>query len=248
MALREELERQGHWLFKWRSYLPLLILPIFLIALRNAEYLERVVGPTAEAFWEGFCVALSFLGLTVRCVTIGYVPKGTSGRNTRVQKTHTLNTTGMYSIVRHPLYLGNLIIFLGITLFVQTWWFVLLAMAAFWLYYERIMFAEEEFLRKEFGDVYLEWAAHTPAVLPNFRNWQKPSLSFSFRNILKREYSGFFGTMASFTFLKLVGNLLAEGTWELGWTWGTFFGVGVVVYLILRTMKKKTNLLDVEGR
>jgi hypothetical protein len=44
MALREDLEKQGSWLFKNRSYLPLLGIPILLIALRNSEYLERTFG------------------------------------------------------------------------------------------------------------------------------------------------------------------------------------------------------------
>jgi hypothetical protein len=86
MAIREEMEKYGNWLFRWRSYLPLLILPILLIALRNSEYLERHVGNLAEGFWEGFCVAISFLGLIVRCFTVGYIPEGTSGTNKRAQK------------------------------------------------------------------------------------------------------------------------------------------------------------------
>ncbi|MDI6728972.1 MAG: hypothetical protein QMD44_08640 [Thermodesulfovibrionales bacterium] len=42
MALKEELEKHGEWLFKWRSYLPLLILPVVLIALKDFEYLGGI--------------------------------------------------------------------------------------------------------------------------------------------------------------------------------------------------------------
>ena len=38
MALKEELERSGGWLFKYRSYLPILVIPVFLIALREFNY------------------------------------------------------------------------------------------------------------------------------------------------------------------------------------------------------------------
>ncbi|MBU6392683.1 MAG: DUF1295 domain-containing protein [Planctomycetes bacterium] len=170
MALRNELEKQGRWLFKWRSYLPLLMLPILLIALRDSEYLERIAGNLAENIFDGFCIAISFVGLAIRCITVGYVPKGTSGRNTKGQKAKTLNTTGMYSIIRHPLYFGNFIIFLGVTLFVEVWWFNLIAILAFWLYYERIILAEEKFLRQEFGDLYLKWAEKTPTFMLKFGN------------------------------------------------------------------------------
>ena len=45
----------------------------------------------------------------------------------------------------------------------------------FWLYYERIMLAEEEFLRARYGKAFDDWAARTPAFLPNFRHWVPPT-------------------------------------------------------------------------
>lgn len=248
MALREELEKQGNWLFRWRSYLPLLFLPVLLIALRESEYLELVFGDTVQDFYEIFCITISFLGLAVRCITIGFVPKGTSGTNRKQQNAEVLNTTGMYSIVRHPLYFGNFLIFLGITLFIQVWWFNIISILLFWLYYERIMFAEEEFLRKKFGNFYLEWAEKTPAFFPKFGNWKQPSLSFSFRNVLKRECIGFFEIITSFTFLDIVSDIFTEGKLELDLGWAIFFTIGLIIYLTLRTLKKKTKILDVDGR
>jgi protein-S-isoprenylcysteine O-methyltransferase Ste14 len=248
MALREELEKQGAWLFRWRSYLPLIILPLLFVALRNSEYLERTAGDAAETFWEVLCAAISLLGLTIRCITVGYVPEGTSGTNKRAQKAEILNTTGMYSVVRHPLYLGNFIIILGITLFVQVWWLILVAVLAFWLYYERIMFTEEEYLRRKFGNSYLKWARRTPSFLPKFKNWQKPCLAFSFRTVLRRESSGFFGIITSFIFLEVMGDILTEGKLELDLLWAILLIISIVTYLTLRILKKKTRLLNVEGR
>ena len=63
--------------------------------------------------WQMLCISVSFLGLFIRIVTVGRAPIGTSGRNTREQVANTLNTTGIYSLVRHPLYLGNYLVFLG---------------------------------------------------------------------------------------------------------------------------------------
>ncbi|MEW6002647.1 MAG: isoprenylcysteine carboxylmethyltransferase family protein [Nitrospirota bacterium] len=248
MALKDELEKQGRWLFRWRSYLPLIIFPILLIALRESEYLERTVGDFYEDLWEGLCVALSFIGLAIRCIVVGYAPEGTSGRNTKKQIAKTLTTTGMYSILRHPLYLGNFFIFLGIILFTQVWWFVLISTFAFWLYYERIMLAEEVFLQKKFGDTFLEWAEKTPTFLPKFKNWQQPTLAFSLKNILKREYTGFFVIIASFTLLEIIGDIFAEGRLELDLAWMIIFIVGLITYLTLRILKKKTKILNVEGR
>jgi protein-S-isoprenylcysteine O-methyltransferase Ste14 len=244
MTLREQLERQGTWLFRWRSYLPLVLLPLFIMALYSSKDVEDVGGNA----WEIFCFLFSFMGFILRCFTVGYVPKNTSGRNTTIQRAHTLNTTGMYSIVRHPLYVGNFFMLFGIVLLPKVWWFILIMVLMFWLYYERIIFAEEEFLRKQFGAMFCEWATKTPAFFPKFNRWRPPNLPFSFKIVLKREYSGFFGLIATFTGIEYIRDLITKGTLELnqGWTWCFLFGG--IVYLILRTLRKKTSLLHVEGR
>lgn len=248
MALREDFERQGNWLFRWRSYLPLLLLPLLIIALLSPENSTKSEENTFLTLYKVFCVSLSFAGLLIRCLIIGYIPRGTSGRNTKRQKAATLNTTGIYSMVRHPLYLGNFTIFFGLVLSVQVWWFALIFILTFWLYYERIMFAEEAFLRDKFGEAYLAWAAKTPAFIPRFKNWQKPDIPFSFKYILKREYSGLFGIIIGFVSLEIIKGLLTEGKFRLSADWMAFFSAGLIVYLLLRTLKKKTKVLSDEKR
>ena len=244
MALREELEGQGKWLFRWRSYLPLLLIPLLFLALRHSGGLERVGGPVAAGVFKGFCVAISFAGLAVRGITVGYIPTGISNRNTARLEAVDVRTTGAYSIVRHPLYFGNFLIFLGVTLSIQVWWFVLIAALAFWLYYERIMLAEEEFLRSKFGEAYSEWATRTPAFFPRVKSWRRPVTPFSFRNVLRREYTGFFEIIAAFALLDFVGNWLAEGRPRFSLAWGILLAIAFVTYLTLRTLKKTTRLLE----
>ena len=248
MPVRQRLEEQGRWLFRWRSYLPLLVLPILIPTLRNSESLERAAGSSAQNFWEIFCFGISLVGLGIRCVTVGHVPAGTSGRNTKGQKAATLNTTGMYSIVRHPVYLGNLIITLGLVLFVGVWWFFLIVLLAFWLYYERIILAEEVFLQAKFGSSYLDWAEKTSGFLPRFKNWQRPSLLFSVRSVLRREYSTIFLIVVCANLLDAGADLMAEGKLELDLGWLALLIIASIAYLTLRTMKKKTAMLDVVGR
>lgn len=191
MALKEEFEQIGNWLFRWRSYLPLLMIGNVVLFMEHFDYIGHSHSHSLDQLWEIICLLISFLGLGIRIYTIGFTPYGTSGRNTKSQKAEQLNITGIYSLVRHPLYLGNFFIWLGISMFVHLWWVTLIFILVFWLYYERIMFAEEEFLRKKFGNEYVVWANKTSAFCPKFKNWEKLTLSFSLRNVLKREYSGF---------------------------------------------------------
>ncbi len=246
MPLREQFEKEGNWLFRWRSYFPLLFTGFLLISLRNFQYPGQ--SHLLDHMWEIVCMIISFFGLGIRIYTVGHTPKGTSGRNTRRQKASVLNTTGIYSVVRHPLYLGNFFCGLGFSMFPRVWWLSVIYVLAFWIYYERIMFAEEEFLRRKFGRQYESWAERTPAFCPRFSNWTPPSLPFSLKNVLKREYTGLFVIISSFTFLEIVGDIAAEGEFELDPMWLALFLTGSISYLVLRTLKKRTNVLCVDGR
>lgn len=246
MALQEEFESTGNWLFRWRSYLPLFLIGIFLLALREYEYPGH--SEKLDSLWEALCLVVSFFGLAIRIFTVGHTPKRTSGRNTKEQVAATLNTTGIYSVVRHPLYLGNFFMGLGIALFAHLWWLTLIYILFFWIYYERIMFAEEAFLRKKFGAEYMKWAEITPAFIPHFKAYVKPNLPFSLRNVLKREYNGFFAVIVVLFILEVVGDLVAEQKFEVDSYWAVILSVGFVIWIVLRTLKKKTDLLNIDGR
>ncbi|MFH1919384.1 MAG: isoprenylcysteine carboxylmethyltransferase family protein [Planctomycetota bacterium] len=246
MTLEKELARTGHFLFRWRGCLPVVLALPTLLAMR--EFQDANDSHVQHEAWVLFSMAVSFFGLGVRAVTIGYTPKGTSGRNTRRQRASVLNTTGMYSVVRHPLYLGNAIIWLGVSMFCQTWWLTVIFILAFWIYYERIMMAEEEFLREEFGDAYLDWASRTPAFIPAPSRWRRPDLPFSLRKVLRREYTGFFAIVACFFVLESTRHVMVYGQLVFEPHWAVIFLAGLLVYATLRTLKKRTHLLVVEGR
>ncbi|MBK1702829.1 methyltransferase family protein [Thiococcus pfennigii] len=246
MALREDFERSGHRLFRWRSYLPLAGLAVIILALREYEYPGH--SEMLDHLWEVTCLGISFAGLAIRSYTIGHTPKGTSGRNTKKQVADALNTTGAYSLVRNPLYLGNFFMGLGVALFAHLWWLTLIYVLVFWLYYERIIFAEEAYLRDKFGTDYLTWADRTPVFVPNFRNYRKPELPFSFKNVLRREHNGFFAVIVCLFLFETLGELFAERRLEFDSGWIVTLIVGFLVWLTLRTLKKRTRVLNVDGR
>lgn len=246
MPLREELEREGNWLFQRRSWLPLLLYP-FAVAIIYF-YKNETYSYITHATWGLICFAVSLSGLVVRALTIGFTPEGTSGRNTKGQVAETLNETGIYSVVRHPLYLGNFLMWLGLFMFVGMWWFVLICTLAYWLYYERIMYAEEAFLRSKYSMRYEAWAKRTPPFIPSFGNWVPSELHFTMRNVLKREYNGLFATVVSFTLINLISHLIVDRRFEIDPLWQVIFVAGTVVFLVLRSLKKYTKVLDVAGR
>ena len=114
--LKDQLIRQGSFLFRWRSFLPLLLAIPALTALPQSGYFEIWFGESAEEVWDVFCILVAISGLAIRIATVGFAPAGTSGRNTFGQRAEVLNTSGLYSVVRNPLYVGNIITLLGFLL------------------------------------------------------------------------------------------------------------------------------------
>ncbi|HAF31281.1 MAG TPA: lipid A phosphate methyltransferase [Bacteroidales bacterium] len=245
MSLVEEFDKRGNWFFKYRSYLPVILYPLATIAL-IAEFKQDIKLP--ELTWSILCLAISLLGLFVRILVIGFTPKGTSGRNTEKQVAETVNTKGIYSVVRHPLYLGNFLMWLGIILYVNNMWFAIATVLLFWLYYERIMFAEEQFLKGKFGDQYQKWSMTAPPFFPKLNGWQKADLEFSFKNVLKREYNGLFAVGISFAYLNVLKNYLATKTFMITDFWLYTLIITFLIFIVLRTLKKSTRVLHVDGR
>jgi protein-S-isoprenylcysteine O-methyltransferase Ste14 len=235
--------RSGHWLFKWRSFLPLLTFGLVFAAL---PYLPHpAMSPQQQLLWQLVCLGVSCAGLMIRGLTVGFTANRTSGRNTASQVADALNTKGMYSLVRNPLYLGNLVMFLGTILFLGVWWLALMSILLFILYYERIIFAEEEFLRGKFGDTYLKWAEKTPMLIPRLpHHWQKTQTSFSFKFILKNEYQSQLGMITTFTLLAHIIIIAVEHRLRADLLWLGLMGASLLFYLVMRFLVKRTTLFS----
>jgi len=255
MPLQEDFEKQGNFLFKYRGTLPLIILVIGIAVFADYQIFNvENENYFLKYYYDYICLLVSFLGLFIRIFTVGYTPKNTSGRNTERQVADELNTTGIYSLLRHPLYIGNFFMWFGISLITKNIWFVCSFILFYWIYYERIMYAEEQFLRKKFGDVYVNWANKTNVLFPNFKNWQKPTLNFSIKKVLKKEKNGVLAIFIIFLFFKILSFILQNKNFDLNlflkleifWVVATI--LSLIIYLILKFLKYKTNILNEEGR
>ncbi len=246
MPLQEELELQGNWLFKFRGTLPIILLLGGLIYYVWTEkyghrpFPEDSIGETLYIY---FCLAVSMLGFAIRVYVVGQTPYNTSGRNTKEQIADTINKTGLYSVVRHPLYVGNYFMWLGVGLLTASVWFVAAFTLIYWLYYERIMFAEEQFLRKKFGAAYLDWSSKTPAFIPNFSLFKKCPTPFNWRKVLSKEKTGFAALFIVF-FLYYCAGEYEEGAKPKNVFLLAASISGIVIYLIIKILIKKTNWFD----
>ncbi|CAG5002936.1 hypothetical protein DYBT9275_03004 [Dyadobacter sp. CECT 9275] len=245
MELIKEFDKQGNFLFKYRGTLPIIILFLGLSVHAYVRWEDARTGNTdfTENGYEFFCLCVALLGLVIRILTVGYAQKNTSGRNTARQVADHLNTSGMYSIVRHPLYLGNFFMWLGVAMLTQHTWFIVAFILLYWLYYERIMYAEEQFISKKFGKSFSEWASRTPAIVPYISQWNNPNLEFSTKKILRQEKNGFAAIFILFFLFDTVGEYITYGDVQFRNIHWLFLCLGsCVTYMVLKLMKNSSFL------
>lgn len=245
MALVQTFEKEGNFLFKYRGQFPLILFLLAIPFISSTDYFA--ISEVNERIYTIISILLSFLGFFIRFYTIGTTPKGTSGRNTKQQVAEVLNSTGVYATVRHPLYLGNYLIWIGISAFVFNLVFMVLISLIFWLYYERIMFAEERFLEKKFADEYLDWSNKIPAFIPNLSHYIPSKIPFSIRTVLRREYSGVLACVIGFCFVEILrNNTIGEELFSSAMLY--VFGITLLVSFVLRILKRNTKILNETDR
>jgi protein-S-isoprenylcysteine O-methyltransferase Ste14 len=250
MALIEEMEKQGNFLFRYRGILPIIILLVGLVFFLYSEWLRVSLGRPElpfDRFDQLLCLIFALLGFGIRIYTVGHTPKNTSGRNTTGQLADELNTSGIYSIVRHPLYLGNFFMWLGMAVLTMNFWFITSFIFLFWVYYERIMLAEEQFLNRKFGAAYNEWAIRTPAFFPRFRNWRKPALGFNWIKVLKKEKTGLVAVFTViFLFDILQGSIQNKLLVLEPDFWSVALLVSLIFYVTIKLAKSRLKFLREE--
>jgi protein-S-isoprenylcysteine O-methyltransferase Ste14 len=243
MALIEEFIARGNFLFKHRSYLPIAILVggllVHILTILQPDY-------TRLSYATPLAIVIGMLGLLIRIHTVGHSAANTSGRNTQVgQVADTVNTSGIYSIVRHPLYLGNYFMWLGVAVMTQHWWFVAAFSLGYWLYYERIMLAEEHYLRTKFGDQYLVWAAGVPPFIPALGKYRRSIHAFNIKKVLRQEKNGWLALFCLIFVFEAIYLYMIGEAWEgiaRHWTAWLMY-LSLIIYIVLKTLKYKTSVL-----
>ena len=245
MPLSSQMEKQGQWLFKYRGILPLIIfIAAIAMYIRNeASPLQwELEGTRYELLYETFCLFVSLFGLYIRIYTVGYSASNTSGRNTERQVADVLNTEGIYSTVRNPLYLGNFFMWLGIAMLTGNYWFTIIFVLIYVLYYERIIYTEEQFLIKKFGQHYINWANKTPIIIPDLSKFRKNSYAFSWKKVLRQEKNGLAALFLIFCFFDIIGELV-KPVKDYNEVLLVMGALSVLTYGVLKYLKYNTGVL-----
>lgn len=148
----------GRFLFKYRSFVPVPI-ALALVFVHYREFRAPWVVATG--------VLLVVLGQTVRIWAVRHI--GTISR-TRANRYGPLISNGPYALVRNPLYIGNLLLWVGFVIWSGLLWLVPVALVIFILEYAAITGFEASLLSEKYPKDYAAYAAAVPAWLPRLSN------------------------------------------------------------------------------
>jgi protein-S-isoprenylcysteine O-methyltransferase Ste14 len=224
----------GRFLFRYRN----AIFPFacLLVLLPGRALFQDPV----TAAWVGALCAL--LGQLVRAGTIGlrYIVRG--GRGGRVYA-DDLVTEGIYSHCRNPMYIGNILIALGVALASNSLTTLLVALPLVVLAYSAIIAAEEQFLREKFGAAFEAYCRDVPRWLPRIRGLGD-TLSrsqFHWRRLLVKEYGtpfGWIGVVVLATLYNLARDGWAEAELRTASTLLQILSAAAALWLIVWLLKK----------
>jgi protein-S-isoprenylcysteine O-methyltransferase Ste14 len=230
-AITDQLSATGDVLFRWRSYMPLLLIPLFALSVSDE-------GPPTRFAWELAGFAVGLCGLLCRAFVIGTAPEGTSARGTTRPSADVLMTTGAYSVVRHPLYLANTLMWLGCAMLSGTWFLPVIVVLLSFIYHERIAAREEAFLEKTFGESFYEWTIRVPAMIPNMRGYRPSGVSFQARKVFMQESHGLFALATAFLALDTLEDSLRLHSFHVDTRWLVVFIITAVPFVLVIAAKK----------
>lgn len=156
---------------------------IFLIGLWISPQPRFTIPLSSDLTVSVFNLSIPILHLVISTLlTAAGARFGIEGARTtgmEVAETHCkpnkLETTGIYSTVRHPQYLGWILSHIGLSTFLSAWYSMLFTPILITLIY-LISKKEEDELIREFGEEYRDYQEKVPMLIPKFwpKKWTIP--------------------------------------------------------------------------
>ena len=193
----------------------------------------------------GILVALSGQVLRVLVIGLVYITRG--GQNRQVWA-KSLVDTGMFAHSRNPLYLANLLLFLGLAMVHGGWAMYLVVLPFFVFAYTGIIAAEERYLRERFASAYADYCRRVPRWLPSLRGLSATlrSTQFDWLRVVRKEYGTPFAWMTGMLILLVWEHAAAAGAAPIGRAeLGAIVAVWMIVavaYVIVRHLKLSGRL------
>jgi protein-S-isoprenylcysteine O-methyltransferase Ste14 len=230
----------GNFFFKYRNWIFILFYGALFIPSWPIFSPEQF-GNTYYIWPIAIGLLVTILGQLIRGLTIGlaYIVRG--GKEGKPYA-EGLVTEGIFRHCRNPLYVGNILMLLGVGILANSLVYVAIVIPVFLFVYQAIVLAEENFLRGKFGPGYDEYCRHVNRWFPSLKGIGKTfdSMAFNWRRWILKEHTTQFIWLAgivSILLLKypeLTGNDIQQRNLFLI----VILSALVLLYILIRILKK----------
>jgi protein-S-isoprenylcysteine O-methyltransferase Ste14 len=236
--------RVGNVIFRVRD----VLFPVVLLTVAFGTR-PRLAGDAmfTDHLVDALGVLVAMTGQALRVLVIGLVYITRGGQNRQVWA-NSLVDTGMFAHCRNPLYLANLMLFLGLAMVHNGWAMYFIVVPFFLVAYVCIIAAEEQYLDGRFGEIYADYCRRVPRWLPSLRGLSTTlrSTQFDWMKVFRKEYGTPFAWMTGALILLVWEHTAAPAAppiarGELAAIVAVWI-VLAVTYLIVRTLKLSGRL------
>ncbi len=224
----------GNLIFHNRNFL----FPVFYVMLFIPS--PPLFHNYVTAVVTGLLIAMAGEGL--RGLTIGLVYIIRAGRQRRIYA-EGLFTSGLYAHCRNPLYIGNIMILLGLGVVANSLLFLLIFVPLFIFLYQSIVLAEEDFLMGKFGEAYAAYCKSANRWFPKMKGLLTTitEMDFKWKRVFIEEYNSTYIWLTGAVLLIMKNYFQQEGSDAFTGSLPYFIAVLFLLllcYLLIRYLKK----------
>jgi len=232
----------GNFIFKYRNIMFPLFFVILVVGVRPLPESGH-----AELWRYAIGITVALAGQTIRALTIGlaYIIRG--GRDRKVYA-KTLVKDGIFAHCRNPLYLGNILIVIGLGIVANSLPFYIIGIPFFIFMYMAIIRAEEHFLANMFGEEYVEYSRKVNRLIPNLSGIRRTlsSMQFKWRRLIVKEYGTTYTWIICIILLILKNHYLhygLEASRQIIVSSSVLLILVTLFYAVARYLKKSRRLV-----
>ena len=230
----------GNFFFKYRNWL-FIILYLLLFLPSPPLFSEEVFGPAYYLWPIIIGLIITVTGQAIRGATIGlaYIIRG--GKEGKVYA-EELVTTGIFNHCRNPLYVGNILMLLGVGVLSNSLLYVAVVMPLFLIIYQAIVLAEENFLRGKFGASFDQYCSRVNRWVPSLKGISTTfrSMTFKWKRWILKEYNTQYIWLTGIVLILLLKypQLTSHNEHKRNVLLATILPFLLLMYVLVRYLKK----------
>jgi protein-S-isoprenylcysteine O-methyltransferase Ste14 len=233
----------GNFFFQYRNGLFPVIFVLAALTLRPSIMFGS---PVADRLVAVCGMIIVLLGEAVRLVTIGFEYIHRGGKERRVYAGRLVQG-GVFGLVRNPMYIGNVLIAVGMTMFLRSPLGYVILIPLFLFLYQALIAAEEAYLRDRFGSDYENYCANVNRFAPRLDRIPQAfsGMRFDWRRSFRKDLGTVVGLMMGLILIPIWRTYLLYGWSVTGATISFPLKLSLALtlgYLILLRLKKSSQL------